>query len=306
MSNQFNKPLIRFIIAIGIILFISACNGRPKGVLNQSEMTEVLTDMHLVDGSYAVQGLGSDQNIDKSVYYTAVLNKHGVTQAEFDSSLVWYTKNPKKFEKIYNEVLVQLTNRDKDVKKGMFHPVDSVELAKVKAYLWDKRTRYNFTKDSTHTRLDFVITNSGLLMGDVYILKMLQRIAPQDSSTKQHVVLRINYANGKVDSAYAVAHNDSLLRRYTLHLPALRKLKIKSISGELLGNKVYKGKMGSTLDSITLIRVYNPKMQDSIRKMLEKANPAPRVIHKKMSADSLRRKVTGTQKGGVKKAVHRN
>jgi hypothetical protein len=69
-------------------------------------------------------------------------------------------------------------------------------------------------------------------------------------------------------------------------LPALKKLKIKSISGVLLGSKIYKGKLHASLDSISLIRKYNPKLQISLRKMVEKANPNKVV---KLKADSVHR-----------------
>ena len=37
-----------------------------------------------------------------------VLEKHGITQAQFDSSLVWYTANPQLFDKIYPKVLAAI------------------------------------------------------------------------------------------------------------------------------------------------------------------------------------------------------
>jgi len=300
MLNQPNKLITRCFIVFGLIFVLAACNNRPKGVLNQSEMTDVLTDLHKLDGSLSTKGYGSIQDTVNSYYYNSVLLKHDVTKAEFDSSLVWYTKNPKKFETIYADVLLQLTNLNEEVKKGKFHPVDSAALAKVKVNIWAKRVLYNLKKDSARTRLDFEIKDNNLLMGDVYILKFLQRIAPEDSCTKQHVVLRINYDNGKSDSVYQIAHNDSLLRRYTFRLPANKKLRIKSVSGSLLGSKVYKGKLNALVDSITLMREYNPEIQDSIRKMVDKANPKPRVNLVKIAADSLRRAKLSQKKINMK------
>jgi len=288
MLNLPNKYFYRCILLCGLIFLLVACNNRPKGVLNQSEMTDVLTDLHKLDGSLSTKGYGYILDSTNSNYYNSVLEKRDVTKAEFDSSLVWYTKNPKKFEKIYANVLIRLTSLDEEVKKGKYHPVDSIALARTKVNIWTKRSLYNLTKDSARTRLDFEIKDNNLLMGDAYILKFFQRIAPEDSCTNQHVVLRINYANGKSDSVYQTAHNDSLLRRYTFRLPANKKLKIKSVSGSLLGSKTYKGKLNARVDSITLMREYNPDMQDSIRKMVEKANPLPRKNLVKTAADSLR------------------
>lgn len=270
MFNLQNNLIHRFILIIVLFIGLIACNSRPKGVINEKDMTNILTEIHKLDGILLEKGYQFGNSVEKQQYYFFILKKYDVTQAEFDSSLVWYNKNPKKFEVIYDNVLLKLTDFENEVKSNKYHPIDSIELAKRKDDVWDKNRNYQFNKDSVRTCLDFEIKNSNFLLGDVYVLKFLQRIAPEDSCKNPHVVLRINYTNGKKDSAYAITHNDSLLRKFSLRLPALRKLKIKSISGSLLGSKAYKGKFNATLDSIVLLRQYNTRFQDSLRNVVKK------------------------------------
>jgi hypothetical protein len=236
MWNLRIKFFSQFAVIVSILLIFAACSNRPKGVLDQEDMVNLLTDMHKLDGALVERGLMFSNDTTKTKYYNFIFAKYNITKANFDSSLVWYTKKPQEFNNIYNKVLINLSLQEKEVKSGKYHFIDSVELAKVKSELWRRRNKYELTKDSTRTKLDFEVVDPSLLYGDVYILRLLLRIAPEDSCTKQHIVLRLNYLNGKVDSAFAVAHHDSLLRRYTIKLPATRKLKIKSISGELLGS----------------------------------------------------------------------
>jgi len=273
MFNRPNKNSFQIVLILGFFLLLSACDGRPRGVLDQSDMTKILVDMHKTEALLAEKGLSYGSYSSKAPYYNFVLKKYGITQAQFDSSLVWYTKNPKKFGRIYDDVTVQLTKFQKEIKGGKYHAVDTLELAKIKVNIWPKKMKYVMTKDSARTHLDFEIPNQSFMYGDTYILKFLLRIAPEDSSVRQRVVLRINYANGKVDSVYKTAYHDSLLRRYTFRFPAIRKLKIKSISGQLLGSSAYKGKLHATVDSIALFRQFNPVLQDSLRKMVQKADP---------------------------------
>jgi len=305
MLHQLTKMNLRFVFICFLFLGMSACNGRPKGVLNESEMTDVLTEMHRLDGIIAAKGLQYGNTPEKVQYYSFILKKYDITQAQFDSSLVYYTKNPKTFDEIYDNVLARLTDFEKEVKRGKYHFVDSVEMAKIKVNLWNKKSQFTFNKDSARTHLDFEILNSDLLFGDVYTLKFLQRISPEDSCVKQHVMLRINYSNGKKDIAFAVSHNDSLLRRYSLRLPAMKKLKIKSISGELLGSKVYKGKFNCTLDSIVLMRVYNSRLQDSLRKVVKKADPKDYSIPAKSKVDTLHKSKFLPKNVIVNKAIER-
>jgi len=273
MLNLPYKMFNRFILLAAIILLLSACDRRPKGVLNQNDMTIVLTEMHKTDASLMERGLTYNHYSDKAPYYKFIFKKYKITQAKFDSSLVWYSKNPRVFGNIYTKVLANLTELQKEVKNGKYHPVDTLDLTKMRTSIWNKRIKYLLTKDSTRTHLNFDIPESNFMLGDVYELKFLQRIAPVDSSKNQRIILRINYANGKADSVSGIAYHDSILRRYTIRLHAYRRLKIKSISGELLGSKTYKGKMNSLTDSISLIREYNSRIQDSLRKVVDMASP---------------------------------
>jgi len=273
MLNLPNKLLTRLIFVIACMLMLLSCEGRPKGVLNQREMTYILTEMHKTDATMNEKGINYGHFKDKAPYYKFIFKKYRVTQAQFDSSLVWYSKKPRVFNNIYDKVLANLTILQKEVKNGKYHPVDTLDLAKMKTNLWNRRIRYVLTKDSTRTQLHFEITDYSLTYGDTYTLKFLERIAPEDSCKKPRVIFRINYVNGKTDSVYRTAFNDSLLRRYTFRLQAFRKLKIKSISGELLSSKMYRGKLNAYVDSISLIREFNSLKQDSLKIVVEQATP---------------------------------
>lgn len=71
-------------------------------------MRSVLHDLHRADAILQVAGYnyGHDEALAK--YYQQVLAKHGITQAQFDSSLVWYTDHPQRFDKIYPKVVADL------------------------------------------------------------------------------------------------------------------------------------------------------------------------------------------------------
>ncbi len=94
---------------IGLVLCLTACAIRPDDVLSADKMEDVLYDIHRTDGIMYVQGYEHGQYDKKGKYYQVVLTKHGITQAQFDSSLVWYTDHPKRFDKIYPKVIERLT-----------------------------------------------------------------------------------------------------------------------------------------------------------------------------------------------------
>jgi hypothetical protein len=96
-------------IKIGCLLLCVAIVGcRPRGVLSNREMRDVLYDLHRADGAIQVAGYNYSHDQEVAGYYKNVLDKHGITQEQFDSSLVWFTDNPQIFNKIYPKVLERL------------------------------------------------------------------------------------------------------------------------------------------------------------------------------------------------------
>ena len=114
---------------------------RPRSVLSNREMRDVLYDLHRVDGALQVAGYSYGHSQEVAGYYKNVLDEHGITQAQFDSSLVWYTDNPQIFNKIYPKVIERLeedyerekqlreANRDKRLSKNKQPKLD-IEVAR--------------------------------------------------------------------------------------------------------------------------------------------------------------------------------
>ena len=110
MTCKVKQILFLFLLSIVVV----GC--RPSGVLSPDAMRDILYELHRADG--AIQAAGYNYSHDQEVagYYKNILDKYGITQAEFDSSLVWYTDNPQIFNKIYPKVIARL-EADLEVEK---------------------------------------------------------------------------------------------------------------------------------------------------------------------------------------------
>ena len=100
--------ITRVNIVCCMLLCLAMVGCRPRGVLSNREMRNVLYDLHRADGAIQVAGYNYSHDQEVAGYYKNVLDKHGITQAQFDSSLVWYTNNPQIFNKIYPKVMERL------------------------------------------------------------------------------------------------------------------------------------------------------------------------------------------------------
>ena len=87
------------IVMIGGLLMTGCGNQIPSDIIQPDKMEEVLYDYHL-STSMATE-LNSEDNYKKISYRNYVFQKHQITEAEFDSSMVWYTRNTGKLSEIY-------------------------------------------------------------------------------------------------------------------------------------------------------------------------------------------------------------
>ncbi|OIP83172.1 MAG: hypothetical protein AUK44_05930 [Porphyromonadaceae bacterium CG2_30_38_12] len=265
MQAKFSKIFLFF----SWVIVLYSCENRPSYVLSQRQMTDFLIQLHTLDGALAAKNLGNANDSINKLYYSALLLKNDYTQKQFDSSLVWYTQHPKKFERIYTQVVEQLTGLDEKVRKGLYHPVDSAALRHSTEDIWPLASkRFVLSRDSTPTTLPFVIKNRKLAWRDSYKISFLMRMAPSNKSSDTKFIIRIHYANKQSDSVVCKTFNDSLLRRYRIVFLAKKMHRIDSITGTLNYYSKFAGRFDLLVDSMEFIRQYDAIAQDSIHKVV--------------------------------------
>lgn len=104
------------ILMLGLWIF-GGCHS-PKVALDQDEFTALLLDMHRIDGTLAVEkGIGRTQELKNYAYYNDLFRKYGITRADFDSCMYYYSAQNKLFAGLYDVVIDslnrQLTGIDK-------------------------------------------------------------------------------------------------------------------------------------------------------------------------------------------------
>ena len=80
----------------------------PGDVLSKGQMTDILYDYHLAL-SMAHTKDGGDKG-ESLTYREAVLKKHDVTSAEFDSSMVYYMRHTELLKDVYKDLADRLGN----------------------------------------------------------------------------------------------------------------------------------------------------------------------------------------------------
>lgn len=89
--------------AILFVFVLLGCKpGKSAGILSESKMENILVDYHLAQGMAENSDMGLEQK--RYEYIQTVFNKHGITEAAFDSSMVYYSINAEVLVQIYNKV----------------------------------------------------------------------------------------------------------------------------------------------------------------------------------------------------------
>jgi len=104
-------------LMLAVFVLTFACQNKKK-VIPRDELVPVLVDIHLLDGAVRHARYKDEiQMPDNMDTYEYVLEKHGYTQAQFDSSMNYYSRDPRRFEQIYQEVLARLNRMETEVRE---------------------------------------------------------------------------------------------------------------------------------------------------------------------------------------------
>lgn len=120
-----------------------ACHSRPDYVLDEQQMTTLLTDIHRAEGLLEAQKSQYDEVEQQQAVMAAVLVKHQVTRAQYDSSLIWYSQNLKQLIRVYARVKSNLEQEAEQweniIAESQLAPLspegDSVQLWREDTYL---------------------------------------------------------------------------------------------------------------------------------------------------------------------------
>lgn len=98
--------VVRWLRCLCVVAFVAALTGcrveRPKNVISPTKLEDVLYDYHLAQ--VMASDLNGDEVYKRALYMEYVYDKHHITRAQLDSSLVWYARNPNELSRIYERL----------------------------------------------------------------------------------------------------------------------------------------------------------------------------------------------------------
>ena len=218
-------------LAACLVLFITVvltgCKpGIPGRYLQMDEMVDILYDYHVADGMVQTN-FDSPDSVAMRAYRISILKNHGVTQADFDSSMIYYTRHTRLLQKVYDKIADRLDREavERGGQAGFTNLTENADTTNV----WKRSTAFVLSPYLATNRMSFEIkADSSYHEGDRMVLDFDAQFLYQDGMRDALVVLAITYAN---DSVEYVNNSISTSSHYHMQIMNEGRLAIKSVRG---------------------------------------------------------------------------
>ncbi|MDK2842815.1 MAG: hypothetical protein PWQ17_2321 [Anaerophaga sp.] len=194
------------LIHIILLFVVISCSPRekvPKEFPNEDEMAQILAELYVVE-SIITHGRSSvnDQMADDEIpgYYRKVLSEYDLSTEEFDTIRDWYAAHPYHFQKVYDKVIVLLSEREADLNRQIQAEEEKKDTTPVIRDLWDDERIMTVTPaDTVNHRLPFKMQVDSITGGQIR-LSAVYKFLREDLSREGKTLLIAQYADSTADT----------------------------------------------------------------------------------------------------------
>lgn len=280
------KKLMICLVAVMALLFcVSSCKpSLPSGVLSKGKMTDILYDYHL-----ALAMAHMDDNGDKGqslAYREAVLRKHDVTSAEFDSSMVYYMRHTELLEDVYKDLTDRYNNEITAMGGSAKEGGEFANLSATgdTANVWNLATSMVFMPVKPFNSTSFNIkVDSTFHKGDRLMLDFDAQFIYQDGMRNGVAMLAVQFGNDSIAQRTIMIQST---QHYSVELSDADSLGIKSVKGYIM---LMNDDNGTGVSSQTTLKLMFLEHIKLIRMHPQKPVAAPSGSASSASSDSLRK-----------------
>ena len=198
-------------------------------------MTEILVDYHLAQGMAESQG--TEQDVTRYKYIQAVFQKHRISEAEFDSSMVYWSGRAEEFTHIYDDVVTRLQAQAERLGLETSASADQDQFASLTsegdtANIWLGKDFACIVANPVGCVWSFYMkADSTFRPGDSFIWRFKSQFVSKSMNNEAIALLNFYYENDTVDYASDLLRNS--LKNELRHNPGkgLDSLNLLSIAG---------------------------------------------------------------------------
>lgn len=222
-----------------LMMSIASCKpSLPSDILSSDKMEDILYDYHLavamMQNDVEENGKSNDNMI---TYRAAILKKHGVISAEFDSSMVYYMRHTELLHDVYKNLSDRLNDETMALggERNSENTFGNLSSMGDTANIWRSSTSMIFMPLNTFDHESFILdADTTFHKGDSFMLDFNAEFIYQDGMRDGVAVLAIQFKNDSVASQMIRIQNK---QHYSLTVADRDSLGIKRVKGYFLLNK---------------------------------------------------------------------
>lgn len=243
---------------ICLALFLACAPNRPSNVLSEDDMEDVLVDYHLALAMAELQV--GDLQANRYILTQAALKKHDITEAELDTSLVYWCQNSEKFVKICERVSERLNYmaESQGVERQEKNRYSYLATEGDTANVWNLREGVVLIPNIVDNIYSFSIeADSTYLPGDYFMWAFKTQFLSSDHYNEAYALFTIHYEN---DSIVGKSQRLGSSRQYEMKIncPAkFRDVPIRNISGTVYIPTRERGFGILALNNFVLVRFHD-------------------------------------------------
>ena len=181
-----------------VVFLLSSCRKKaPEDILSPSKMEEILYDYHIAQ---AMGQLSDSADYNTKLYSEAVFKKYDITEADFDKSMVHYSRHADELYKIYQKLNERFGSSVNSSKLSTGHTIVGTDTTIV----WSGNS-LNLLSANGRNHLDFDIpVDSTVQAGSQLIMRFYTQWIYHEGEKSAILNLTIHYAN---DSTVVMTRN---------------------------------------------------------------------------------------------------
>lgn len=277
MQTKSKRHRICFVLFALPLLLFSCKPSVPNKYIQPGKMENILYDYYLADG---MSGRNGDYR-SLAMYKAAILKKYDVSSADFDSSMVYYTRHTEELHKIY-ERLAERISAEAVSLGATAGDIDKYGVISSKgdtANVWrEARTMILSQYSSFNVNSYSIKTDTAYHKGDRLVLNFDAQFIFQEGMRDGVAMLAVVFGNDSVASQNVRMSSSN---HYSVQVGDDKHLGIKEIKGFFLLNNGANNPLQTSstlrmmiLHNIHLVRIHESKdknkdvkvVTDSIRK----------------------------------------
>lgn len=289
--------LFPFLFLFSVIILLSGCKPSvPRKFIQPGKMEDILYDYHIAEAMAADYTNRHDTLLTR-VYKLAVLKKHGCTEAEFDSSMVYYMRHTERLHKIYESLSTRLgkTAISLGASESEVNRFNTLSSTGDTANVWNGDMSFVLMQHPAFNKYSFAIeADSTFHAGDKVMLQFDSQFIFQDGIRNGIVVMAMRLAD---DSVIVRNIHVSNSNRQTMEIQDIKRVGIKEIKGFfLLNNSLNRATENQTtlklmiVNHVALVRMHTPEpaapVDEGQKDTKEQPLPSPAQADEKPSAVS--------------------